>query len=757
MKRIETSTPGRWKQFARMLLVVASVAGVSACGGSPGSPAAANSVSIEVQPPSAESFPLGSTTFAAAVTGSVNTAVTWSITEASGGTVDAGGNYVAPQAVGTYHVVARSVADPTVSGSASIVVTVAPTLAVTISPRSATVYAGQTVTFAASVTGTSNTGVNWAVQEASGCGSITPAGLYTSPGSATTCHVVATSQADSTRTDAVPVTVQAALPTNPSTRLGINLYDVSDWAYQFTFANVAMEGRVGPDGSGPFDAQRWPTGSTIEIAGDSVGKPGSAGRYAFRFQGKANVSDSGGGLTINYTYNSSASSPDFGWTTGTIDKPSASSQLYITLSNAQRFANGALQAVGTGVTRIEILRPGQARGDAFSQALLDRVSHFGAIRLMQFMGGPGPCPQQGASDVAWSDRVAPGAGTRRDSGPWGTQYTYKSPPYDCYAGKGPGPSIEWAIALANAANKDLWINVPFYANDAYVQKFAQAIKFGTDGVNPYTSTQANPAWPPLNPGLKVYVEYFNEIWNYKESENSSLAGSAASAFHFNSQYGGYDRLGFMAVRNSLVFRTVFGDAEMMTRVRPVLAGQMANLGHVQDGVSYIQRVWGPANAYGYPAGASAAFSITNPGASYGSSGHTIDWYIYAISGAPYIDLGSGSDTIAQLQDYLNRNVKGWFDAHDKYATTLGIKVACYEGGFEIPADSATTAALSDPRVTALLVDYLGYFFAKPSSDVFMYYTLVSRLGREQYGLSADTTSEATPAWNAVLQVIAAGH
>jgi hypothetical protein len=714
-------------------------------------------VTLEVRPAFAQVLPGSVVSFTVSVTGTSDGTVAWSVTEPGGGTVDPGGTYVAPPSIGTYHVVARSAADASASAVATVEVTSSPAVTVTVTPRSVSMYAGQTVTFAASVAGTSDVAVTWSVQEGPTCGTITTSGIYTAPASVGTCHVVATSHADSSRSDAVPVSVQALPPGNPATRLGINLYDVSDWAYQFTFANVAMEGRVGTDGAGPFDAQRWPTGDTIEVAGDSVGKPGSAGLYAFRFLGKAAVTDSGGGLSIQYRYNDSPGSADHGWTTGTISKPSSTSQLFITLRGAQRFANGQLQPVGTGVTQLEILRPGQARGDAFSKALLDRVSHFGAIRVMQFLGGPGPCPQQGASDVEWSDRVAPGPGTRRDRGPWGTQHTYKRPPYDCFAGKGPGPSIEWAIALANDASKDVWINVPFYASDAYVRKLAQAFKFGTDGVEPYTSTQADPAWPPLKPGLRVYVEYFNEIWNYKETENADLAAAAPPGLHLDSRYGGYDRAGFMAVRNSLIFRSVFGDAEMMTRVRPVLAGQMANIEHVADGVRYIERVWGPGNPYGYPANAGPVFTIPNPGAAAGSSGQPVSWYVYAISGAPYIELGNGPDIVGQMRDYLNSALKPAFDAHDAYAASLGIKVACYEGGFEIPADAATTAALRDPAITGLLVDYLDYFFAKSTSDVFMYYALVSKIGDEQYGLSSDTTSEATPAWNAVLQVIAQGH
>lgn len=57
--------------------------------------------------------------------GAASTAVTWSITEGAGGTIDTAGRYVAPSSVGTFHVVARSVANTSISGSAVVTVTAA--------------------------------------------------------------------------------------------------------------------------------------------------------------------------------------------------------------------------------------------------------------------------------------------------------------------------------------------------------------------------------------------------------------------------------------------------------------------------------------------------------------------------------------------------------------------------------------------------------------------------------------------------------
>jgi len=173
----------------------------------------AQAVAVEVTPGAVALAPGGRQAFVASVTGTVNTAVTWSVVEGTtGGTVSATGSYTAPSATGTYHVVATSAADPNARATATVTVTTAPIVTVTVSPRTATVAAGGSTTFTATVSGTANTAVSWSVAEATGCGSITATGRYTAPAAAATCHVVATSSADSTRTDTATVTVTAPQP-----------------------------------------------------------------------------------------------------------------------------------------------------------------------------------------------------------------------------------------------------------------------------------------------------------------------------------------------------------------------------------------------------------------------------------------------------------------------------------------------------------------------------------------------------------------
>jgi hypothetical protein len=73
-----------------------------------------------------------------------------------------------------------------------------------------TVGVGQTLTFTATVTGTTNTAVTWSVSGAASNGTISPTGVYTAPGTVPNpakVTVIATSQADSTKSGSATVTV----------------------------------------------------------------------------------------------------------------------------------------------------------------------------------------------------------------------------------------------------------------------------------------------------------------------------------------------------------------------------------------------------------------------------------------------------------------------------------------------------------------------------------------------------------------------
>ncbi|MCA1826741.1 MAG: Ig-like domain-containing protein [Myxococcales bacterium] len=83
---------------------------------------AASTVSISIDPTSANVAPGATRQFTATVTGSSNISVNWTVSESGGGSVSTTGLYTAPATAGTYHVLATSAADTSRSATATVTV-----------------------------------------------------------------------------------------------------------------------------------------------------------------------------------------------------------------------------------------------------------------------------------------------------------------------------------------------------------------------------------------------------------------------------------------------------------------------------------------------------------------------------------------------------------------------------------------------------------------------------------------------------------
>jgi WD40 repeat protein len=144
-------------------------------------------------------------TFVATVTGTVNTAVSWTILEgAPGGNITSSGVYTAPGTDGVFHVIATSQADTTQKTTASV--TVAP-LVVSVSPASDVLGPLGVRVFSATVNTSLNANVNWSVQEGAAGGTISASGQYMAPNTTGLFHVVATSVQDPSKNAIADVTI----------------------------------------------------------------------------------------------------------------------------------------------------------------------------------------------------------------------------------------------------------------------------------------------------------------------------------------------------------------------------------------------------------------------------------------------------------------------------------------------------------------------------------------------------------------------
>ena len=207
----------------------------------------------------------------ATVTGTFNTAVTWSVAGGSAnGTITASGVYTAPTTVpapAQVTVTATSHKDPTKSGSATLTITTTagpPNITVAVSPGAVSVANYGRQQFTAMVTGTANAGVSWQVNGTTGgsqtVGFISASGSYVAPGNvpttsdgkgnvnATTLTITAISQADLTASGVSTVTI---VPGNQNRQTG------------------AIE--LGTSGGNGKDSISNPTNHTITCCGGTLG------------------------------------------------------------------------------------------------------------------------------------------------------------------------------------------------------------------------------------------------------------------------------------------------------------------------------------------------------------------------------------------------------------------------------------------------------------------------------------------------------
>ena len=197
-------------------LVCVALLIVAGCGGGGGSSTPPTAISVTVSPATATVAAGGTQQFTATVSGTSNTAVTWSVGGgAANGTISAAGLYTAPATApnpSQVTVTATSQADPTKSGSAMVTIT---GISVQLTPATATLQVNGTQTFSATVSGTTKTAVTWSVVGGNSNGTIMAGlgpgvGLYTAPAALPNppqVTVMATSQADPTKSGTATVTV----------------------------------------------------------------------------------------------------------------------------------------------------------------------------------------------------------------------------------------------------------------------------------------------------------------------------------------------------------------------------------------------------------------------------------------------------------------------------------------------------------------------------------------------------------------------
>lgn len=185
--------------------------------------------------------------------------------------------------------------------------------------------------------------------------------------------------------------------------------------------------------------------------------------------------------------------------------------------------------LGNAVRNIRLLRLADEFADLtaepFHETFLDKIRPFKSLRFMDW-GATNNNPA-----VQWSERSTPAF------------FTY---------GRTTGVPYEVMIQLANLTNKDVWVCVPHAANDHYVTQMATLFR------------------DQLKPGITVYLEYSNEVWNWIFDQAHYNDNNRPSNLNYGRAYSE------KAKRVFNIWHGVWGAQK--TRVKRVLGMQAGNSG-----------------------------------------------------------------------------------------------------------------------------------------------------------------------------------
>ncbi|CAN5570305.1 hypothetical protein BH11ARM2_BH11ARM2_14170 [soil metagenome] len=303
------------------------------------------------------------------------------------------------------------------------------------------------------------------------------------------------------------------------------------------------------------------------------------------------------------------------------------------------------------VRNIRVLLPGTEatyRTDPFNPAFLKRWQGVSALRFMDWM-------QTNDSKIrSWGDRP------RLDDASWAPK----------------GIPAEIMIDLANRMKADAWFCVPHLADDGYVRSFAKL------------------AAGRLDPSLRVYLEYSNEVWNgqFQQQRYAGDQGLKAGVGEKHWEAGWH----WYARRSGQIF-DLWSAAFPKTRLVRVLASQAGNA-YVSDQILGFEGAAKKADALAIAPYMGFMPSPTGEPKASEVAGWSLD------------------RLFATLREKTLPESIGFIRDNKKVATRYGLPLIAYEGGQHLVGvaggenDESLTKLLNDanrdPRMGALYDDYL---------------------------------------------------
>ena len=333
----------------------------------------------------------------------------------------------------------------------------------------------------------------------------------------------------------------AEVPANPPLAMGLN--GITDWTAAQPFIDVMKTARpwIGhPPGQwggwyhedlaagGYLDPDGWPLAIPPELTGIATrsltDRPedatATAGRYRLTYQGE-------GSFTLDGRVQNLRTGRGLRWFD--FSPGEGFVLLTITASDPRRVGNPIRDIVVVKEANI----PAYEAGEMFNPDWLARIEGLRAVRFMDWMK---------TNDSAQSDWAArPRVG----------DYTYARI----------GAPVEVMLALAARIGADPWFTLPHLASDDYMLRFAETVRGG------------------LAPGLKAYVEFSNEVWNWQFGQ-ARWAEDQGKA-RWGREHAWVQFYAVRAAQMARIWREVFGD-QAADRLVTVIATQTGWLGLEAD-------------------------------------------------------------------------------------------------------------------------------------------------------------------------------
>jgi hypothetical protein len=510
-------------------------------------------------------------------------------------------------------------------------------------------------------------------------------------------------------------------------KVGVELDGVGDGGSARPFVDLARTHRgwvkvQEGEGDVAVDAKGWPKGDARTVLFDirptfawappiddpDAYQPDWSGTYPFSLKGRAEVAVvEGPGVKIEGVGYDEATNT----TTGRIVVSRESGLLVASFTKTRR-APG--EPAGSGFTDLRIIRPGYPADtkQIFTTEFVQSLRPFAVLRYMDWLHtnhNPGYYGDVGHHSLEWADRRPADYSTQA-----GTP-----------AGKY-GVAWEYVAALANETNTDAWINIPIAATDDYVRELAAFLK------------------RELKPGINVYVEHSNEVWNfgfpqyiYNKLAAIDEVGKGGSSLNADGskdeEVWTHRRHAKRLVEIAKTFREAFAGRE--GRVRPIYASWVISPDpHFADVLAWVKATYGePKDLF------------------------------YGLADASYYNVGKAAKDASPEE--LVAAMRASADANLAYRTKIraiadrhGLKHCQYEIGPDVGGGDPTNVAnrIRANRLPAmeglLLHDALDNWFDR-GGDLYMYFSHISGYSRFGcWGLSEDVDKLDTPKWRAIYKL-----